>query len=78
MTSTATTPLPHASNDDYTGSVIAFSSVILVLSTLAIAARGLARFNTKDVRVALDDGFAVLGWVNKSIHVKMLYILIFG
>ncbi|KAM3067351.1 hypothetical protein ACMFMG_005291 [Clarireedia jacksonii] len=60
---TATTPLPHASSDDYTGAVIAFTSVILALSTIAIALRCLARSNTKDVRIALDDGFAVFGWL---------------
>jgi len=63
MSSPSTAPKPHASNNDYTEAVIAFSSVILALATIAVAARCLARLNTKDIRVALDDGFVILSWL---------------
>lgn len=63
MSSSATAPLKHASNTDYNPPVNAFTTVIVVLSTIAISARCYGRYLAKNVTWGADDAFAVLGWV---------------
>jgi hypothetical protein len=54
--------LKHASSTDYTTTVLAFATIVLILSTLAICARLWARYLINGTGV--DDVLALLGWVS--------------
>ena len=74
--SSSTTPLKYASSTDYTLAVIVFTSVLLVLSTLAVCARCYVRWAAKNVPLGVDNAFAVLGWVRSQRSVPLLYMLL--
>ena len=59
--------LKHASNTDYTPTVLAFTTIVLILSTIAICARLWSRYLIK-ANTGVDDMLALLGWVSDELY----------
>jgi hypothetical protein len=60
--------LKHKSSTDYTPAILAFTTIVLTLSTLAICARLWERYLRK-AGTGADDLFALLGWVSGGLWV---------